>query len=77
MTLKTTAILADACSFIDRNCAAAGLLGYRYRGRFGWIMIGARDRADALREAGRSTDGVIDPLLLEVWNGERYVMEVK
>ena len=35
----------------DRPLAAKGLVSYRYRGRYGWIMIGAKDNADALREA--------------------------
>ena len=42
----------------DRPCAAPGLWSYRYRGRYGWIMIGARDDADAMREARRSTSPV-------------------
>ena len=29
---------------------------YRYRGRYGWIYIGANSTAEALREARRSTD---------------------
>lgn len=44
--------------FYDRPCAAAGLTSYRYRGRYGWIMIGAKDDADAMREASRSTSPV-------------------
>lgn len=38
----------------DKPLAAAGLTSYRYRGGYGWIMIGATDTADALREANRS-----------------------
>jgi hypothetical protein len=38
----------------DRPLAASGLKSYRYLGDYGWIMIGARDDADALREAKRS-----------------------
>jgi hypothetical protein len=38
----------------DRPCAAEGLTSYRYRGEYGWIMIGAKDDADALHEASRS-----------------------
>jgi hypothetical protein len=53
----------------ERPCAAPGLLSYRARGRFGWIMIGARDDADAMREALRSTDKVHT---LEKWDGTRY-----
>lgn len=42
----------------DRPCATPGLTSYRYRGRYGWIMIGARDDRDAMREAARSTSPV-------------------
>ena len=61
-----------ATSFINRPCAAAGLTSYRLRGPFGWVMIGARDNGDAMREAARST---LKPRRedLEVWNGDRYV----
>lgn len=55
----------------DRPLAAAGLTSYRYRGRYGWIMIGATDAVDALREAGRSTNDPA-PWNLEVWNGTEY-----
>lgn len=58
--------------FTNRPCAVKGLISYRYRGTFGWIMIGARDNADALREAARSTDNITDANL-EVWNGTKYV----
>jgi hypothetical protein len=58
--------------FTDKPCAAYGLTSYRYAGRYGWIMIGAKDDADALREAARSTDNV-SPEKLQVWNGAGYV----
>lgn len=59
----------------DKPCAIAGLVSYRYRGRYGWIMIGARDHADALREASRSTGCRSDIVYLEVWDAdtERYL----
>lgn len=57
----------------ERPCAVAGLTSYRYRGGFGWIMIGARDHDDALRESLRSTQIGGDIARLEVWNGKRYV----
>jgi hypothetical protein len=57
----------------DRPMAAAGLISYRCRGRYGWIMIGALDNADAVREAKRSTDKDIGYSDIEVWNGTRYV----
>lgn len=57
---------------MDRPMAAPGLTSYRYRGRYGWVMIGAKDNADALREAARSIDGEPDPARLEVWREGRY-----
>lgn len=56
----------------DKPLAAHGLHSFRIRGRYGWIMIGATDHADALREAARSTD-TVQPHTLERWNGQRYV----
>lgn len=56
----------------DRPCASQGLASYRYRGTFGWIMIGARDDDDALREATRSTDAPITRARLQVWSGGAY-----
>lgn len=50
----------------------AGLTSYRYRGRYGYIMIGANDDDDAEREARRSTVNVTTEFL-ERWDGERYV----
>jgi hypothetical protein len=54
----------------DRPLAAKGLISYRAKGRYGYIMIGAKDDSDAWNEAKRSTDS---PTELEVWNGERYI----
>ena len=59
-------------SHTDKPMASKGLQSYRYKGRFGYIMIGARDDAQALREAGRSTTDTIDPAKLERWNGKTY-----
>lgn len=56
----------------DRPLAAPGLTSYRCRARLGWIMIGALDPADALREARRSSEEA-DPATLQVWDGARYV----
>ena len=56
----------------DRPCAVAGLTSYRYRGRYGYIMIGATSDEDAEREARRSTVNVTTEFL-ERWDGERYV----
>lgn len=52
----------------ERPMAAAGLTSYRYAGRYGFVMIGAKDHADALREASRSIDGTPDPNRLDVWD---------
>lgn len=59
--------------FWKRPCAAPGLVSFRYRGLFGWIMIGARDVSDALREAERSIEGKAHIRNLEIWNGTNYV----
>ena len=57
----------------NRPLVVAPLKSYRYRGRYGWIMIGAKDDNDALREAKRSTDGNVHPARLQKWNGVEYV----
>lgn len=55
----------------ERPLAAEGLTSYRCRGRYGWIMIGARDHEDALREARRSHhEARIEDL--QIWNGVYY-----
>ena len=54
--------------FSNRPCAAPGLVSYRYIGRYGPVMIGAKDTADALKEAARSIAGEPDPTRLQVWN---------
>jgi hypothetical protein len=56
----------------DRPLAAKGLTSYRLRGRYGWVMVGARDHKDAMREAARSTQEP-KPENLQVWNGTQYV----
>ena len=57
---------------MDMPMAAQGLISYRCKNRFGWTMIGARDDADALREARRTWSGsrVED---LQRWDGTQYV----
>lgn len=54
----------------DRPLAAQGLISYRAKGRYGHVMIGAKNDNDAWSEASRSTDR---PTKLEVWNGEAYI----
>lgn len=56
----------------DKPMAAHGLTSYRYGGRYGWIMIGAKNHSEALTEASRSTDAV-DPSKLQIWDGSEYV----
>ena len=54
--------------------AATGLHSYRYRGTYGWIMIGAKDDANALSEAQRSLcNGIAIAANLQTWDGEQYV----
>jgi hypothetical protein len=54
--------------------AVSGLTSYRYVGRFGYIMIGATDNTDALREAQRSLNwDIATPDKLQVWDGSKYV----
>lgn len=58
-------------SVCDKPLAAAGLKSYRCKGRFGWIMIGATDDADATAEARRScATAIADDL--QKWDGEKY-----
>lgn len=56
----------------DKPMAAHGLTSYRYKGRYGWIMIGAKDDNDALREAQRSTSDKVTMNNLQIWNGTNY-----
>ena len=56
----------------NRPLAAPGLTSYRYAGRYGWIMIGAHDDQDALRQAQRSTDDQVTPDRLQRWTGSEY-----
>lgn len=60
-------------SIEDRPLAATGLTSYRYRGRYGWIMIGAYDKADALNEASRSTTEKIEECKLQQWIPEECI----
>lgn len=56
----------------DKPLAAPPFDSYRYRGRYGFIMIGARGAAEALSEARRSTDGPVTLDHLEKWDGAQY-----
>ena len=54
----------------NKPLADAGLVSYRYPSQYGgFIMIGARDHSDALREAARSmTRGASSFRHLEIWD---------
>lgn len=56
----------------DKPLADKGLNSYRCSGRYGWIMIGAKDHADAMREALRSSNEALRENL-QVWDGAQYV----
>ena len=53
--------------------ASNGLITYRYRGRYGFIYIGALTDTEAMIEAQRSTDDKVTPDRLERYNGQRFV----
>lgn len=57
----------------DKPLAQQGLRSYRYKGRYGWIMIGARDTAHALNEAQRSTNDKVTVDKLEVFIRGLYI----
>lgn len=62
----------------DKPLAAAGLISYRYKSAYGYIMIGATDNVDALSEANRSvSSGQATLEMLEIWNGTTYVSAVR
>lgn len=64
-----------AAALTDRPLAAKGLNSYRYKGPLGWVMIGAKDDADALKQAKASiTDTRHETTLagLERWDGNAY-----
>jgi hypothetical protein len=48
---------------------------YRYRGRYGWIYIGAVDTEEALMEAARSTDEELSVERLYVFNEQSLQYE--
>ena len=56
----------------DKPLAAQGLISYRCKGSYNWIMIGAKDNIDALKQAARSS-AFVKKETLEVWNGTCYV----
>lgn len=57
----------------DKPCAAAGFTSYRYKGQYGWIMIGANSTKDALNEASRSIQHhAVSVDHLEIYANGRY-----
>ncbi len=63
---------SDVADATAKPLAAKGLTSYRCKGRYGWIMIGAKDHDDAMREAKRSSDSASRDTL-QIWDGSRYV----
>ena len=59
-------------SLYDKPLASNPFDSYRYRGRYGYIAIGALSILEAISEAKRSTDNV-DIRNLEKWNGSEWV----
>ncbi len=58
----------------DKPLAAPGLTSYRYLSEYGYIMIGALDDTQALREADRSLEHAPRRGLLEKWDGTKYML---
>lgn len=56
----------------SKPLAAPGLLSYRCKSAFGWIMIGAKDDDDAFVQAKRSNVKAKREDL-QIWNGSTYV----
>lgn len=64
--------MATSPAYHDKPLAGPGLVSYRYQGAYGWIMIGATDQAQALREAQRSTSMPVSEDKLQIWSGSSY-----
>lgn len=62
----------DPLDVTSRPLAAAGLKSYRSKCPFGWVMIGAKDDADALIQARRS-HAKTELKDLQRWDGSGYV----
>lgn len=70
--LKSSRYISPDEATDNKPLAAAGLTSYRYRGNYGFIMIGAISASDALKEASRST-GITSTIdKLEIWAGGKY-----
>lgn len=71
--VQSAAEPADGADWSNRPMAAPGLQSYRYAGRNGWIMIGAKDNAAALKKAQESTTETVAEERLQRWDGKAYV----
>jgi metal-responsive CopG/Arc/MetJ family transcriptional regulator len=60
-------------STVHKPVASKGFISYRYKGPYGYIMIGATDDDDALKEARRSSSKPVTIENLEIWDGKKYV----
>lgn len=63
-------------NMVDKPLADKGLISYRYRGRYGWVMIGAKNDQDALNEAKRSIGETPDISKLQVWKDGKYIFVI-
>ncbi len=75
--MKSLSQYINEAVMTDKPLAAKGLISYRYKGRYGYIMIGAKDDQDALKEAARSSSAPVDIKNLEVWEGDAYKKVIK
>ena len=64
--------------FKDKPLASPGLISYRHKSPYGYVMIGATDDNNALSEANRSLENKTASFdSLERWNGTCYVPVLK
>lgn len=52
----------------NKPLASPGFDSYRYKGKYGWIMLAAKSTEEALKEAKRSTTGNVDVSSLQKWD---------
>jgi hypothetical protein len=72
-TVYIKEIEGDGMNHQNKPMAATGLTSFRYDIGHGYVMIGARDITDALSEAKRSIDGIVENRRLQIWDGSGYV----
>ena len=66
-------MLQTRIDYTSKPMAAKGLISYRYPSPDSWIMIGATDDQDALREANRSLlRKTAEISKLQKWDGSSY-----